>query len=41
MIEGCIAYLKETSWDGVLSIECLGRDENIAESVQFLRNLIT
>lgn len=41
MIARCVASLKETSWDGVLSIECFGQDENIAESVRFLRNLIT
>lgn len=39
-IAKCIAYLKETKWDGVLSVECLGTDEFIRSSIQFLRNLI-
>lgn len=39
-IKACIAYLKETDWSGVLSIECYGSDDNIGQSVQFLRGLI-
>lgn len=39
-IRKCIEYLEETDWDGVVSIECYGSEENIAKSVQFLRGLI-
>ncbi|HJN66004.1 MAG: sugar phosphate isomerase/epimerase family protein [Pirellulaceae bacterium] len=40
-IEKCIEYLRETNWDGVLSIECHGSDENIEKSIQFLRGLLS
>jgi sugar phosphate isomerase/epimerase len=39
-IKGCVNYLKESEWSGVVSIECYGTDENIRDSVQFLRGLI-
>ncbi len=39
-IKNCLAYLKETNWDGVVSLECYGADENIRKSVEFLRPLI-
>ncbi len=39
-IERCLAYLKESGFDGVVSIECYGSDENIRKSVEFLRSLI-
>jgi len=35
-----IQYLKQTGFDGVLSIECWGSDENIRRSVEFLRGLV-
>ena len=35
-IKKCIAYLRETQWDGVLSIECYGADDNIRKSVAIL-----
>jgi sugar phosphate isomerase/epimerase len=38
-IKKCFAYLKETHWDGVVSIECFGSDDNIRKSVDFLRPL--
>ena len=38
-IKKCLAYLNETGWDGVVSIECHGSDENIRQSVEFLRTL--
>jgi sugar phosphate isomerase/epimerase len=38
-IKNCLAYLKETGWDGVVSLECYGADENIRSSVEFLRAL--
>jgi len=39
-IKKCIAYLRETKWNGVLSIECFGADENIGKSVAFLRGIL-
>ncbi len=39
-IKNCLAYLRQTDWSGVVSIECYGADENIAKSVEFLRHLI-
>ncbi|MHB9047084.1 MAG: sugar phosphate isomerase/epimerase family protein [Pirellulales bacterium] len=39
-IRKCVAYLKETKWNGVLSIECSGLDANIKASVEFLRGLL-
>jgi sugar phosphate isomerase/epimerase len=39
-IKRCVEYLKETGWNGAVSIECFGSDENIAKSVEFLRGLL-
>ncbi len=39
-IRKCIEFLKRTKWDGVVSIECYGADENIRQSVDFLRPLV-
>jgi len=39
-IKACLAYLRETDWNGVVSIECSGTDENTAKSVEFLRPLV-
>ena len=39
-IQKCLAYLQETGWDGVASIECHGSDENIRTSVEFLRGAL-
>ena len=39
-IRRCLAFLKETGWDGVVSIECSGADENIRKSIEFLRPLV-
>ena len=39
-IKKCIEFLKETDWDGAISIECSGIDENIRDSVAFLRGLL-
>jgi sugar phosphate isomerase/epimerase len=39
-IKGCLEFLKETDWDGVVSIECHGSDENIADSVKYLRGIV-
>ena len=40
-IKKCIEYLKETGWDGAVSIECHGADDNVRQSVEFLRGLLT
>ena len=34
-IKNCLEYLKQSEWDGVVSIECYGSDENIRKSVEF------
>ncbi len=39
-IRQCLAYLKETGWSGVVSIECYGTEENIRRSLEFLRPLV-
>jgi len=39
-IKKCLEFLKQTGWDGVVSIECYGADENIRKSVEFLRPLV-
>jgi sugar phosphate isomerase/epimerase len=39
-IKKCIAYLHQTQWSGVVSIECYGSDENIRRSVEFLRGIL-
>jgi len=39
-IKRCIQYLKETDFDGVVSIECYGSDDNIRASTEFLRGAI-
>jgi len=39
-IKKCIDYLKQTDWSGAISIECYGSDENIRDSVAFLRGLL-
>lgn len=40
-IQGCIRLLKRAGWSGVLSVECLGTDENLAASVDWLRRQIS
>ena len=39
-IKNCLRYLQQTDWDGVVSIECYGSDENIRKSVEFLRGVL-
>jgi len=39
-IKECIKLLKKANWDGVLSIECLGTDEILSASVDWLRDQI-
>ncbi len=39
-IAKCIQFLKETDWDGVISIECYGSEENTKASKEFLERLI-
>jgi sugar phosphate isomerase/epimerase len=39
-IKRCIDYFQQTKWDGVVSIECHGSDENTAASVKFMKALV-
>lgn len=39
-IKKVFKYLNETGWDGVVSIECHGSDENTRASVEFLQGLL-
>lgn len=39
-IRRCVEFLKETNWDGAVSIECYGSDANTRASVEFLRKII-
>lgn len=39
-IKKCIQFLKETNWDGDVSIECSGADDKISSSVAFMRSII-
>ena len=39
-IAECIRLLKQARWDGVLSVECLGTDENLKASIAWLREQI-
>ena len=39
-IKKVIEYLNETKWDGEVSVECSGTDENMQKSVEWLRNII-
>jgi len=39
-IKECIKIIKKSDWDGVLSIECLGTDELLWASVDWLRDQI-
>ncbi len=39
-IRRCLEFLNETKWDGAVSIECHGSDENTAVSVKFMKALV-
>jgi sugar phosphate isomerase/epimerase len=39
-IQKCVQLLRNSGWNGVLSIECFGADANIRQSVAFLRELL-
>lgn len=39
-IRACLAYLHQTGWDGVVSLECSGTDQNIQRSVQWMRGVL-
>ncbi len=39
-IKTCIRLLKEARWDGFLSVECLGTEENLSASIAWLRGEI-
>ncbi len=39
-IKRCIEFLKETDWDGGVSIECHGSDQNTQASIEFMRSIV-
>jgi sugar phosphate isomerase/epimerase len=39
-IRAVIRYLQETNWDGAVSIECSGTDENTRQSLEFMRSVV-
>lgn len=39
-IRAVIRYLQQTNWDGAVSIECSGTDENTRKSVEFMRSIV-
>jgi sugar phosphate isomerase/epimerase len=39
-IRAVIKYLQDTNWDGAVSIECHGSDENTRQSLDFMRSLV-
>lgn len=39
-IRAVIRYLQETNWDGAVSIECSGTDENTRQSLEFMRSIV-
>ena len=39
-IKRCMEWLHTKGWDGVVSIECSGTDENIRKSVEWMKNLV-
>ena len=39
-IRNCMTYLHQNRWDGVVSIECSGTDENTCKSVEWMRGVV-
>ncbi len=39
-IRNCMAFLHRGGWDGVVSIECSGTDENTRKSVEWMREVV-
>ncbi len=39
-IRNCLAYLHQTKWEGGVSIECHGSDENTAASVKWMKAVV-
>ncbi|MBM3883356.1 MAG: sugar phosphate isomerase/epimerase [Verrucomicrobia bacterium] len=39
-IRACIEHLHQTGWDGVVSLECHGSDENTKQSVAWMRGVV-
>ncbi|HEY5501576.1 MAG TPA: sugar phosphate isomerase/epimerase family protein [Candidatus Humimicrobiaceae bacterium] len=39
-IKNVINYLKETKWNGDVSVECAGTDDNMKKSVDWLRSIV-
>ena len=39
-IRACMEYLASTGWDGVVSLECSGTDENTRKSVEWMKGVV-
>ena len=39
-IRACMAFLHQRGWDGVVSLECSGTDENTRKSVEWMRGVV-
>jgi hypothetical protein len=39
-IKRCLDFLHATNWDGSVSIECHGSDENTQASVKWMREVV-
>lgn len=39
-IRAVIRYLQQSNWDGAVSIECSGTDENTRQSLEFMRSIV-
>ena len=39
-IRQCLEYLNQTGWDGVVSLECSGTEENTRQSVEWIKGVI-
>ena len=39
-IRKCMEHLHQTGWDGVVSLECSGTDENTSKSVEWMRGVV-
>ncbi len=39
-IRACLEYLHQDGWEGVVSLECSGTDENTRKSVEWIRDVL-
>ncbi|MGC8991472.1 MAG: hypothetical protein ACP5MD_15260, partial [Verrucomicrobiia bacterium] len=39
-IRACLEYLHSTGWDGVVSLECSGSEENTRKSVEWIKGVV-